>query len=340
MVGPCDEADMMTWHPPHAAALVAGGIPCQDHSTAGKRAGTAGARGALYVPFLRIAREAAAQVVLIENVRGIFSAPGAAGATAFGEVRAAVMAEGYHVVCALLDAAGYGVPQRRRRVFLAGFRSAAAASAFRWPAPTHDAPGGLLGLLPWVTVRQALGLGDGTFSTGRPAGVTTWQGMRSLDVDAPATTVAGRNNADKLSPLDQPSPTVTAREQCSALAFGSRGAVTGPPRAGDRINPALAVELAAAGVLDRPATTVDTREVLSRANRNGRAGDHARVSGVRLTLEQLAALQGFPPGFAFCGATAASRHRQVGNAVPPPLAEAVGRAVLLALITGAAAMAA
>ena len=54
---------------------------------------------------------------------------------------------------------------------------------------------------------------------------------------------------------------------------------------------------------------------------------------VRFRL-QLAALQSFPRSFTFAG-TKKQQHRQVGNAVPPPLAEVMGRAVFTALVQAA-----
>ncbi|WP_344463481.1 DNA (cytosine-5-)-methyltransferase [Kitasatospora kazusensis] len=51
---------------------------------------------------------------------------------------------------------------------------------------------------------------------------------------------------------------------------------------------------------------------------------------VRLTVEQTALLQGFPPEWRFSG-TKTARYRQVGNAFPPPVAEAVGRRIAAAL---------
>ena len=361
LVGPCDQVSLWDYEPRERYDLVAGGIPCQSHSTAGKRAGTCDPRGQLYVPFLRIAQQAQARAVLIENVRGMLTSPSPTHGTALLEVVAAVRAAGFeHVVHNVLDAADYGVPQRRHRLFIVGFRSADDAHRFEWPRATHSRDGGgLFGLRRWVSVREALGLGPSPRSHGLVDG-GSWsspRGMRMLDVDRPAPTVgcmtpdlldapapAVTSNAwhqgeskerpsqrkwgqrrRELSALDQPAPCVTATEHKSALAFGSEGAETNPRRCGDVLNPLL-TELAAAGVLDRPSTAVDTTSRLS-------AADHHKTNkhgAVRLTVEQLAALQSFPPGFAFAG-TKTQQHRQVGNAVPPPLAEAVGRAVLAAL---------
>lgn len=331
LVGPCDRASLWDYEPRERFDLVAGGIPCQSHSTAGKRAGTCDPRGQLYVPFLRIAQQAQARAVLIENVRGMLTSPSPTHGTALLEVVAAVRAASFeHVVHNVLDAADYGVPQRRHRLFIVGFRSADDARRFEWPRATHSRDGGgLFGLRRWVSVREALGLGGGQFASGLREGARGWQGMRLLDVDQPANSITGRNNNDlldqpartvsaggvdtggaepfanatyrkrlsaELSALDQPAPCVTATEHKSALAFGSEGAETNPRRCGDVLNPAL-----------RKAT-----------------------GAVRLTVEQLAALQSFPPGAVFAG-TKTQQHRQVGNAVPPPLAEAVGRAVRAAL---------
>ena len=350
-VGPCVLADITTASAPHGADLVAGGVPCQSFSMAGKGEGLDDPRGQLFNALLRIGVEAAARCILLENVRGLISCG------ALPVILAAFRAAGYEPVHALLCAADYGVPQNRVRLFIAGFRDAADLARFRWPAPSHGAPSNLYGLPRWRTVRDALGLGGGEFAHGalRHAKPGQMQGMRVLNVDAPAPTVGGTNAEllDRLAhtvsaggtasggaepfanaayrkrlaaamatALDRPSPTVTASEYKSAPNFGSRGATTGAPRAGDWLLPALL----AAGLIDRPATTVDTTDRLSAA------GHHkvTKAGAVRMTVAQLAALQSFPAGFAFTGTTTA-QHRQCGNAVPPLLARALGEAVRSAL---------
>lgn len=319
--GPCELADATTWHPPHDADFVCGGIPCQPFSSAGKRLGLEDERGQLWVHLCRIADEARARALLIENVRGLTTTRDETGTTALRYLLQRLAARGWHTAHQILDAADYGVPQHRDRVFIVGFRDERALRSFRWPAPTHAPRGNLLGLPPYVSVREALGL-QGAYRNGRDEGAKGWQGQRRLDVDDVAPTVGGRNNAEKLAPLDaldNPAPCVTATEHKAGPGFGSRGAKTGPRRCIDR--------LAAAGVLDRAATTVDTSGRLSAA------GHHTsnKAGAVRLGVEQLALLQGFPPGWRFHG-NKASQHRQVGNSVPPALGEAVGGSVMQALI--------
>jgi len=185
-VGPCVQADITTASAPHGADLVAGGVPCQSFSTAGLGDGLDDPRGQLFRSLLRIGAEAGARCILLENVRGLVSCG------ALPVILAAFRAAGYEPVHALLCAADYGVPQNRVRLFIAGFRHPADLARFRWPAPTHGAPGNLYGLPRWRTVRDALGLGGGEFAHGLlpHADPGSPQGMRVLDVDAPAPTSA------------------------------------------------------------------------------------------------------------------------------------------------------
>ncbi len=151
-VGPCLAADITSASAPHRADLVAGGVPCQSFSTAGKGEGLDDPRGQLFASLLRLGVEAGARCILLENVRGLVSCG------ALPVILTAFRAAGYEPVHALLCAADYGVPQNRVRLFIAGFRDAADLARFRWPAPSHGAPGNLYGLPAWRTVRDALGL--------------------------------------------------------------------------------------------------------------------------------------------------------------------------------------
>ena len=184
-VGPCELADIATWRPPHRAELVAGGVPCQPFSTQGARRGfdeehhhgsLFGAeverRGHLYEHLIRVAVEAEARAVLLENVPGLGQWNEGA---ALAAIVAAMRAAGFvRVEVATLDAADYGVPQHRKRLFVAGIRGGA-SEAFRWPDPTRG-----LGRIPWVTVREAL----------RPTGNLLEELERAGLADRPATTIS------------------------------------------------------------------------------------------------------------------------------------------------------
>jgi len=295
---------------------VAGGVPCQSFSLAGKGEGLNDPRGQLFASLLRIGVEAGARCILLENVRGLVSCG------AFPVILQAFRAAGYEPVHALLCAADYGVPQNRVRLFIAGFRCADDLARFHWPAPSHGAPGNLYGLPQWRTVRDALALGGGAFAHGLlpHADPGSPQGMRVLDVDAPAPTVGG-HTADL---LDRPAHTVSAGGTASGGA---------EPFANAGYRKRLAAAMATAGLIDRPATAITSRNAVAAA------GHHASnwTGAVRMTVAQLAALQSFPAGFVFHGNTTA-QHKQVGNAVPPLLARALGVAIHRALY-GAVALA-
>jgi DNA (cytosine-5)-methyltransferase 1 len=95
--------------------VVCGGFPCQDISVAGKRAGLAGERSGLWFEFARIIDETQPAWVVIENVPGLFSS--ARGAD-FAEIIQWLDERGYGVAWRVLDAQGFGLAQRRKRVFI------------------------------------------------------------------------------------------------------------------------------------------------------------------------------------------------------------------------------
>ena len=101
--------------PEHRLDLLCGGFPCQDLSVAGKRAGLAGERSGLFHEFMRIADALRPRAILVENVEGLYSSNGGRD---FGVVLNALAERGYLVSWRTLDAQHFGVPQRRRRVFV------------------------------------------------------------------------------------------------------------------------------------------------------------------------------------------------------------------------------
>jgi DNA (cytosine-5)-methyltransferase 1 len=101
--------------------IVTGGVPCQDWSVAGKRAGIGGDRSGLFREYLRLLDELRREWFVFENVPGILSCN--AGRD-FGAILRSLEKLGYCIAVRCLDAQHFGVPQRRRRIFLVGHRGA------------------------------------------------------------------------------------------------------------------------------------------------------------------------------------------------------------------------
>jgi DNA (cytosine-5)-methyltransferase 1 len=97
--------------------LVCGGFPCQDVSVAGNRKGLAGERSGLWSEFHRIVAEMRPEWVVVENVPGLLSSNKGRD---FATILQVLVECGYGVAWRILDAQYFGVPQRRRRVFIVG----------------------------------------------------------------------------------------------------------------------------------------------------------------------------------------------------------------------------
>jgi site-specific DNA-cytosine methylase len=98
--------------------VISAGVPCQDVSVAGKRAGLAGERTGLFYEFARVLRELRPTWFTFENVPGLLSSNGGRD---FAEVLRVLMVEcGYGVCWRVLNSQFFGVAQRRNRLFLVG----------------------------------------------------------------------------------------------------------------------------------------------------------------------------------------------------------------------------
>ena len=101
-----------------AVDLLVGGTPCQDFSVAGKRAGLDGERSGLARDFTRLLREIRPRWFVWENVPGAFSTHSGRD---FGTFLGTLADLGFGLAWRVLDAQYFGVPQRRRRIFLVGY---------------------------------------------------------------------------------------------------------------------------------------------------------------------------------------------------------------------------
>jgi DNA (cytosine-5)-methyltransferase 1 len=303
--------------------LICGGFPCQDLSIAGKRKGLAGERSGLWFEFHRILDELAPHWVVIENVPGLLSSNGGRD---FAVILRGLGELGYLSAWRVLDAQYFGVPQRRRRVFIvASLGSGRAAKVlFESEGLPGDTP-------PERTAGKAA---PTLFASGAGTSRTASAGSES-EFCIPVMFCADI------------APTLKAeyfKKRYSNQQFLSQN--------GDAYPVVMAHGQAGAEIVKdgEPSLTLNHEAPIAFAWQQGvsendrsypiRAGDYAgsisetRVDAVsgsfgvrRLTPVECARLQGFPDDWNDWLADA-QRYRQYGNAVAVPVAEWIGRRIM------------
>jgi DNA (cytosine-5)-methyltransferase 1 len=209
--------------------LVIGGFPCQGFSVANTGRTADDKRNKLYLELLRVIKDKSPTFFLAENVKGLLS-------LGKGNVFRVILNDfkelGYDVSYSVLNAADFGVPQKRQRLFIVGVKSGTNFK-FRFPTPTH-APRDrctLLGLKPWIGVGDALSLiPDPDETSGIPNHTYSkyklrfngYLGHRRIDPLEPAPTVTARgDNRGGVVVLHHPSNLrrMSARELATVQSF-------------------------------------------------------------------------------------------------------------------------
>ena len=113
--------------PKHDVLLA--GFPCQAFSIIGKMKGFADTRGTMFFEFARILQHHQPKAILLENVKQLVSHDG--GKT-FKVILDTLAELGYSVKWKILNALDFGLPQKRERVIIVGFKSAAACEQFNF----------------------------------------------------------------------------------------------------------------------------------------------------------------------------------------------------------------
>lgn len=284
------------------ADVVVGGPPCQGFSSIGaRRAGDQ--RNQRWRDLVEVVRKTRPAFFVVENVPQFLESAAYRGL--LGETRRGGALEAYRSVQAgVLNAADYGAPQRRRRAFVIG----SVGPYVGLPHPTH-AQDGREGLPPWRTLREALANLPDPRTSLWAEGLTEFRGL----------TLPGAFTSAQLH-LTPPLSQLSARRYAAVPQGGSRFDLPDdllapcwrrPTRGSSDVMGRLH--------WDKPSVTLRTEFY------KPEKGRFLHPSAPRaLTLHEGALLQGFPDQHRWCG-TRGHVARQIGNAVPVPLAAALAR---------------
>lgn len=116
--------------PAHNIACL--GFPCQAFSISGSRKGFEDSRGTLFFDAARIAKEKQPEVLFIENVKNLVEHD---NGNTFSVIMNTLDEIGYDAYHAILNAADYGVPQSRKRIYIIAFRKDLGVTDFEFPSP-------------------------------------------------------------------------------------------------------------------------------------------------------------------------------------------------------------
>lgn len=279
--------------------MICGGPPCQPFSTAGKRLGINDPRGSLFMDFIRMIDYIRPRFFVMENVKGIISAPLKHVSAAervkddpeqrLGTVLDVILSEfnklGYKTVYGILDAVNYGVPQFRERFVLIGSRD---NEDIFLPMPTHfqmhQNPD-----YRWKTVGDAI-----KDLENDPGEYTALSGDRKKYLHM----VPEGGNWKDLPQEIIPEAMGGAYESGGGKVGFYRRLTYAQPSPTITTSPAQKATMLCHPKQDRP-----------------------------LSIKEYARIQQFPNDWKFAG-TVSAKYRQIGNAVPVGLAEAIGKAII------------
>jgi DNA (cytosine-5)-methyltransferase 1 len=311
---------------PGGLDLLIGGPPCQGFSIIGQR-NVWDPRNGLFKKFLQFARDLQPKAVVIENVSGLATLNKGA---VLRDIGRACGEAGYAIECAELLAAQYGVPQMRWRMFFIGWRFDLARRG-GFPKPTHGRRG-IGDLVPnrtivrediegFVTIKDAIGdlpaieAGECFERYTRKPRTAFQKAMREGAPEKLANHYAARLSHQNMDRLRLIKPGEDWRSLPRELL------PCGMQRALRKDHTRRYRRMKWDGI---------ARSIITRF-RDPKSGEYIHPEQHRtISIREAARIQSFPDWFVFEG-TLSQQYDQVGNAVPPLLARAVGLEILALL---------
>lgn len=277
------------------ADVVIGGLPCQGFSLLNKKR-QGDCRRALWEQFMDVVKYSHASVFVIENV------PEVLRSKEFERIKHRAESIGFKVISGILNSADFGVPQTRRRAFIVGWKQGFIPFPAFPPAPTHsDLP--LLSTLPkCLTVRDAI------------SDLPAPEGTEIRKISPPFDLHFGRKPTD-----------ISLARYKAVPPGGNRFDLQ---KNAPELTPACWIKKTSGGTdlfgrlwWDRPSVTIRTEFFKPEKGRYLHPEKHRPI-----THREAARLMGFPDDFRFIGSKTEIA-RQIGNAVPPPLAGAIAQGI-------------
>jgi DNA (cytosine-5)-methyltransferase 1 len=278
--------------------VVIGGPPCQGFSNLGLR-DPHDPRNRLWREYVRVVRRARPAAFVIENVDRFHSS------AELALLRAEL--DDYEFADDVLNAADYGVPQRRNRTIVIGSRVGTPCL----PQPTHDGN--------WVSVRRAFrGVPRRPADIDLPDSTDVWFGAR----------VPGTFKSSEIHVGRRPAP--ISMERYRTIPPGGNRFDLAAARP-DLLPPCWVKKAKGTNDVmgrlwwDQPSVTIRTEFYKPEKGRYLHPEEHRPI-----TQLEAARLQTFPPEFLWCGSKVAIA-KQIGNAVPTLLAQRIAESVLALL---------
>lgn len=334
-------------HSTPSVDVVVGGFPCQDVSVAGRRAGLDGERSGLWHEFRRIVGDLRPRWVVVENVPGLLSSNGGRD---FAVILRGLVECGYGVAWRVLDAQYFGLPQRRRRVFLVGsFGNGRAAQVLfeRESLPGDTPPRRETGArVARALAASSVSSGDRYDPNGEEYVVTPFTDISDALFAAMGTKWNG--NAAAFNGSQYVAHTLRAEGADASEDGTGRGIPLVIDGRNGTLQNDIATTLQACGLGDGRGgnpnatpliATFGPRNVTSAANRTrvepGLPANTLHQGGLsvihhgvrRLTPRECERLMGFPDDWTAIQSDSA-RYRQLGNAVAVPVAEWIARRIV------------
>lgn len=304
--------------------LVVGGPPCQGFSTSGKRA-LDDPRNDLVWAFLKVVERVKPRLFVMENVSGFANF---SGGKLLKEVKEQARELGYHPRAGLLQASMHGVPQRRRRFFLVG----SLREGFKFPGEQQDGliqlAGTGLDFEEKIVASEEISFNDAVS-------------------DLPSIAAGSESDNYKSPPLNDFQEKMRAQSDKLSMhvAVGHGDKMLnlmkflpeGKSAFDSEVFPRIPEELRPKGGFKNSYARIDGSKPAPTITRNFTTPSSANCIHPRdnraLSLREGARAQSFPDHFRFLGNTEEIR-LQIGNAVPPLLAKALGEAIAEHLFGG------